>query len=387
MTLQSFQLDLATVLLLHQCSFLVGALCFLYARWQSRRGEGLGTLAIGFMALAMSSTLAGLGDRSIISREIWTFGTFASGVIGYAIFWVGMRRLSSGGERRADWLVMIAPAVLIPTALVTQFYLVDPIRGAVSNFISFLSLAAAATTVLRDRRPENLPVRLVLSVVIALSSLLALMIVVAMLTPAIAPMTPRWAFFIRIICHFAIALFVIILVKERAEAALRRAADTDILTGVGNRRWFTSRVPKVMREDDALFLMDLDLFKQVNDRFGHDTGDQVLVSFADAIEKNLRADGSFARLGGEEFAAYLPHTSAEEAMAAAEQLVDVVRKLVVDSNGERVPLTVSIGVAMGESKEHSWSELLKMADVALYDAKNAGRDRAVLFSEPAKAAA
>lgn len=387
MTLQSFQLDLPTVLLLHQCSFLVGALCFLYTRWQSRRGEGLGTLAIGFLALAMSSTLAGLGDRSILSREIWTFGTFTSGLIGYAVFWVGMRRLSSGKAHRTDWLVMIGPAVLIPVAAVTQFYLVDVARGAVSNFVSFVSLAAAAATVLRDRQPENLPVRLVLATVIALSSLLALTIVVAMLTPALAPMTPRWAFFIRIICHFAVALFVIILVKERAEAALRHAADTDTLTGVGNRRWFTSRMPKAMREDDALFLMDLDLFKQVNDRFGHDTGDQVLVSFAETIEKNLRADGSFARLGGEEFAAYLPHTTASEAMAAAEQLVDVVRKLVVDSNGERVPLTVSIGVAMGEDKDRSWSELLKMADAALYAAKNSGRNRAVMFAEPAKAAA
>ncbi|WP_037110823.1 GGDEF domain-containing protein [Rhizobium sp. 2MFCol3.1] len=381
MTLQSFQLDLATVLLLHQCSFLVGALCFLYTRWQSKRGEGLGTLAIGFLSLAMSSTLAGLGERSVLSHEIWTFGTFVFGLIGYSVFWVGMRQLSSGRRRRIDWLVLIIPAGLIVTALVTQFYLVDSLRGAVGNFVSFLSLAAATATVLHDRRPEQLPVRIVLSGVIALSSLLALLIVIAMLTPAIAPMTPRWAFFIRIICHFSIALFVIILVKERAEAALRHVADTDMLTGVGNRRWFTSRMPKVMRGDDALLLMDLDLFKQVNDRFGHDTGDQVLVSFADAIRRNLNASGSFARLGGEEFAAYLPKTNALEAMKAAERLVDVIGKLEVDSNGQRVPLTVSIGVATSADAGRSWSDLLKMADAALYAAKDSGRNRAVLYDK------
>lgn len=383
----NFQLDLATVLLLHQCSFLVGALCFLYARWQSRRGEGLGTLAIGFLALSLSSTLAGLGERSVLSHEIWTFGTFSFGLIGYGLFWIGMRRLSSGRQRRMDWLVMAIPVALIATAAGTQFYLNDAMRGAVSNAMAFLSLATAAACVRADRRPEQLPVRLVLSSVIALASILALLVVVAMFMPTVAPAAPRWAFFLRIICHFAIALFVIILVKERAEAELRHAADTDILTGVGNRRWFTSKMPVLMRENDSLLLMDLDLFKQVNDRFGHDTGDQVLVSFAEAVERNLRGGGSFARLGGEEFAAYLPKTNAAEAMAAAERLLEVVRKLVVDSNGERVSLTVSIGVATGENTTHSWSELLKMADSALYTAKDTGRNRAVLYGQPDKVAA
>jgi uncharacterized membrane protein len=244
MNLQAFQLDLATVLLLHQCSFFVGALCFVYTRLQSRRGEGLGTLAIGFLALSMSSTLAGLGDRSVLSREIWTFGTFACGLAGYALFWIGMRTLSSGRSRRLDWMALLLAATLIVVAVRTGFYLDDSLRGAVSNSMSFLSLAASAATVMHDRRPEQLPVRVVLSVVIALSSLLALLIVFALLTPDLSPMTPRWAFFVRIICHFAIALFVIILVKERAEAELRHAADTDILTGVGNRRWFTSKMTR-----------------------------------------------------------------------------------------------------------------------------------------------
>lgn len=383
----AIQLDLPTVLLLHQCSFLVGALCFLYARWQSRRGEGLGTLAIGFLSLAMSSTLAGLGGREVLPHQIWTFGTFTFGLIGYALFWIGMRRLSSRKQRRMDWLVMAIPAVLVVAAAATQFYLVDEARGAVSNSMSFLSLAASAACVMLDRRQEHLPVRIVLSAVILIASVLALMVVFAMFMPQITPITPRWAFFLRIICHFAIALFVIILVKERAEAELRHAAETDTLTGVGNRRWFTSRMPSVMREDDALLLMDLDLFKQVNDRFGHDIGDRVLISFAESIERNLRGGGSFARLGGEEFAAYLPKTNASEAMATAELLLDVVRKLVVDSNGERVPLTVSIGVATSQDTYRSWSELLKMADSALYAAKDSGRNRAVLFSKPDKVAA
>jgi diguanylate cyclase (GGDEF)-like protein len=74
-------------------------------------------------------------------------------------------------------------------------------------------------------------------------------------------------------------------------------------------------------------------------------------------------------------------------MAAAERLVELVRKLELDSNGERVPLTVSIGVATSQDMDHSWSELMKMADAALYLAKDSGRNRAVLYGSPDKAAA
>lgn len=376
----AIKLDLATVLLLHQCSFLVGAVCFLYARWQSRGGEGLGILASGFFSLALASTLAGLGERELLPRSVWTFASFTGGLVGYALFWIGVRRLSSCKQRRTDWWALAVPALFMLIAAATGFHMANEARGSVSNALACMLLAASAVSIVVDRVREPLPARIVLAAAITLASLLALLVVAGLLMPDIAPMTPRWAFFLRIICHFAIALFVIILVKERAEAELRHAADTDMLTGIGNRRWFMAQLPTVMLEGNALLLMDLDFFKQVNDRFGHDTGDLVLVRFAEAIGRNLRAGCSFARLGGEEFGIYLPKTGAIEAMATAERLLDVVRELVVESGSKRVPLTVSIGVATSRSRYSSWSSLMNMADAALYAAKDAGRDRAV-FSE------
>ncbi len=132
---------------------------------------------------------------------------------------------------------------------------------------------------------------------------------VGLLKPGILPITTSYAFFLLIISHFAIALFALVLVKERAEAALRRTADTDMLTGAGERRWFLSQLPRAGWKGGALAVMDLDFFKRINERLGHQAGDHVLIAFAELVRKNLRATDCFARLGGEEFGLYLPKTN------------------------------------------------------------------------------
>jgi len=380
-------LDLATVLLLHQCSFLVGAVCFVYMRIQSRNGEGLGALAASYFALALASTLAGLGEQHLLSVPVWGFGSIVLGMTGYALFWIGIRRLSSGKLRRMDWASLAIPAVAAVVALATQFHVTSYMRGSIGNGFAFASLTVSAACILRDGERERLPARILLAASIGLGGLLALMVVVGLLVPGVAPMTPIWAFFLRIMTQFAVALFVIILVTERTEAELRRVAETDMLTGIGNRRWFMSRMPRTMLAGNALLLIDLDFFKQVNDRFGHDAGDAVLVSFADAISRTMRPGDSFGRLGGEEFGVYLPKTTANEALMTAENLRKAAHDLVVACGGERISFTVSIGVAAVEESQTSLADLFKMADAALYAAKDSGRDRAVLFEPGIRAAA
>lgn len=380
-------LDLATVLLLHQCSFLVGALCFVYMRLQSRGGEGLGALAAAYFSLALASGLAGLGEQHLLTVAVWGSGSVILGATGYALFWIGVRRLSSGRLRRMDWWALAIPAVVATLALATEFHLVSHVRGSVGNGLAFSSLAASAISVLKDRARERLPARFLLAISIGLGALLALLVILGLQAPEIAPMTPIWAFFLRIMCQFGVALFVVILVTERTEAELRYIADTDMLTSIGNRRWFMSRLPRTAVEGNALLLMDLDFFKQVNDRFGHDAGDAVLVSFAEVISRNLQADASFGRLGGEEFGLYLPKIAASDALAMGERLRNVIRGLAVEHCGERIPLTVSIGVAAVAQPQCSLADLFKMADAALYAAKDSGRDRAVLFEPSIRVAA
>lgn len=373
------QLDLATVLLLHKSSFLVGALCFLYARWQSPRDEGLGILAIGFLFLALASTLAGYGEQELLPAYLWTLSSFTLGVGGYALFWIGVRRLSARRRRKVDWLALCVPVAGALIGLTTHFHVVSYVRASVFNAMAFAFLAASALAVIADRRSEPLPARAMFAAAMTVGASLCLAVVVGLMKPGLIPITTTYAFFLSIMGHFAIALFALVLVKERAEAELRRSADTDALTGACNRRWFLARLPSVNWHGDCLIVMDLDFFKRINDRFGHHAGDQALIAFADLIRKNLRKGDCFARLGGEEFGLYLPLTSEAEALAIAERLRRAVDELEVMSNGERVTLSVSMGLAVADGAERSWEDLFNRADAALYEAKRGGRNRVASY--------
>ncbi|NVD41344.1 diguanylate cyclase [Ensifer sp. HO-A22] len=376
------QLDLATVLLPHKSSFLVGALCFLYLRWQSPRNEGLGILAIGFLFLALASTLAGYGEQKLLPAFLWTLSSFTLGLTGYALFWIGLSRLSGQRRQRTDWLALAIPLTGAVVGLITHFHVVNYARATAFNTGAFLFLAASAFKVVWDRRDEPLPVRAIFAASLAVGAALCLAVVVGLLKPAFLPVTTTYAFFLLIISHFAIALFALVLVKERAEAALRRTADTDMLTGVGNRRWFLSQLPRYGFEGDALAVMDLDFFKRINDRFGHQAGDKALIAFAETVRANLRSTDCFARLGGEEFGLYLPKTNEVQAKAIVERLRLAIEQLDIRFDGHRVALSVSIGVVAGRRGERSSEELFSMADAALYQAKDAGRNCVVAYASP-----
>lgn len=165
------------------------------------------------------------------------------------------------------------------------------------------------------------------------------------------------------------------------EEQLRRAATTDELTGLLNRRAFLAaldvEVARSARSGAplALALIDLDLFKNVNDRFGHSGGDEVLRKFASTVRKAMRTSDVFGRLGGEEFAMLMPDTDQIQSGIAAERMREAVaRRRVVLTSGALVPITVSLGVAHRTTDEKP-DRLIARADEALYEAKNSGRNR------------
>jgi two-component system, cell cycle response regulator len=164
-------------------------------------------------------------------------------------------------------------------------------------------------------------------------------------------------------------------------------ASTDALTGLFNRRRFADvlrrefAVTKRYKNTLSCLLLDLDHFKQINDRFGHDAGDQVLKEVARRITGSLREVDLAARYGGEEFVILLPHTSKGDAQIVAERLLKNVRKQQFTFDGEVVTVTVSIGCAGNSDVQSSNPEdLVKAADIALYEAKNNGRNRLAMYS-------
>jgi len=172
----------------------------------------------------------------------------------------------------------------------------------------------------------------------------------------------------------------------RANELNRRLAHTDPLTGIANRRYFMERLHKSITHAQArhhrlsVLMIDMDHFKRVNDRFGHAGGDAALVAFAQLLASQVRAGDLPARLGGEEFAVYMPDTPLSAAMESAERLrIKAVELHPIDANHS---ITASFGVtdlAEGDSAE----TLLKRADALLYQAKAEGRNRVIAASATA----
>jgi len=168
---------------------------------------------------------------------------------------------------------------------------------------------------------------------------------------------------------------------RNAQHQLERLAHTDPLTGLHNRRYFMLRlreeIERSSRHDKCLsvLLFDLDHFKQVNDRYGHEAGDQVLQAVAIAAAKITRVSDVVARIGGEEFALLLPETHREGAMNLAGRLRGAVAAAKIrTAEGRSVSVTASVGVATVHRVPKEPREVLKLADDALYQAKRAGRN-------------
>jgi urea transport system substrate-binding protein len=162
---------------------------------------------------------------------------------------------------------------------------------------------------------------------------------------------------------------------------LQQLANTDPLTGVNNRRYFINAVTTGLKEmhrqgrEAALFFLDIDHFKSLNDRFGHQVGDHALVQVATTAHRLMRASDVFARIGGEEFAGFLPETCIDSGMQIAERLRAAVAALPLRVGNQVTGLTCSIGVASVDAEIDTAELAMKHADAALYVAKQEGRNR------------
>jgi diguanylate cyclase (GGDEF)-like protein len=164
---------------------------------------------------------------------------------------------------------------------------------------------------------------------------------------------------------------------------LRRYANFDVLTGLYNRRHFMERAEKALcqgqkaQKDMAMLMIDVDHFKNVNDRFGHIVGDKVLSAVGRVIKIRSKKFGIAGRYGGEEFVVLLQHAQREEAMEVAEGIRKSIEGIAIEKRMIPVKVTVSIGVSICKAGESTYNidELLRVADSSLYQAKNRGRNR------------
>ena len=165
--------------------------------------------------------------------------------------------------------------------------------------------------------------------------------------------------------------------KERAEALARR----DELTGLNNRRAFYSDGEQLLNQTKryahpfSLIMLDVDLFKRINDTYGHAAGDDVLVALANTLKAQVREVDIIGRLGGEEFAMILPETMLTDALAMAERLRVEIENIKVRSAKGDISITASFGLSIYNQKQKSLEDIINKADDALYQAKRNGRNR------------
>lgn len=195
-----------------------------------------------------------------------------------------------------------------------------------------------------------------------------------------------YLFAVIVISLISLVLFLVLMLRkqvisrlETTNKTLKKASETDHLTGIGNRRFLEHKINEYKGRDIqmAFLLLDIDHFKDINDNFGHDAGDEVLVAISDTIKCLCRKGDLFARIGGEEFVILTMNNKDESIFLFAERVRKSIEGMARPCESK---VTASIGVASGNMTKTNYDELYKQADIALYLAKGQGRNKTLLYS-------
>lgn len=169
--------------------------------------------------------------------------------------------------------------------------------------------------------------------------------------------------------------------------SLKNTAMRDPMTGLYNRRFIEDYIDNLtastlrQKTNLGVLMCDVDFFKQVNDKYGHDVGDQVIKGLADILKKTVRTSDMVIRFGGEEFLVLLPDTDAEGCMLLAERIRLTMKEHIFQTPQGPLKKTLSVGISLFPRDGQGFWECVKYSDISLYYAKEHGRDQCVMFTE------
>ncbi|WP_296085013.1 GGDEF domain-containing protein [uncultured Agrobacterium sp.] len=348
--------------------------------FQSGRYWGMGFLsaASGF-ALPMVLTDTFLITQAVVSNLVF----FA------AFFFYGHALLVHFGVK-THWRLRLAFAAAGYCAVCFFIFIEPNLRNGLATSDTGLALLLAPSIFLARRQARNLMDKLLL-VAVSLVVMETMTRVTLLLTQTSAAsmesldtyLSSDYAYiaqFAASICGFLMALSVLASGAARVLDQHRLLADQDSLTGLLNRRGFDLGAPDFRVSplpSGAVLICDIDHFKTVNDRFGHATGDRVIIALASLLKDTLPANAKIARFGGEEFVAYVPDLPASQLAV----LANMVRSAFAARNWSNGPFPVHITSSFGVSAialgDHSIHDAISRADGFLYKAKQAGRNQVV----------
>jgi diguanylate cyclase (GGDEF)-like protein len=366
----------------------------LFWTWLNNRTEALPVYgAAAYVASGCGVAL--IGARAILPGALTIVGGNLGLIIGSCLLYGGLRVFNGG--RFPTLFATTVPLVFLALLVLWPVVYVDAaVRFSLAALLVTMGYAMSVYETVRVR--DGLRSRLPLALALALQGGMAFARIPLSFyaDPPISSYSGAWFAGIvieAVVFAQVVSYLVISLPKERVEHALHRAAHSDSLTGLQNRRAFYDCAQSVIshasrrRKSVAVVSFDLDHFKQLNDTYGHAAGDVALRCFAEVLAANLRSSDICARLGGEEFVALMCETSEADARQAAERVVAAFARLPIAVGAAQIRATVSAGTAGSEDGTATLEMLLAAADRALYAAKQSGRNRVVGLMDPSPALA
>ena len=383
-------LPLSTSVLYNQNVQLVcfGVLLLLMAR-QDRRNRSLRWLAAMYIS-AMISAVFDLGDKFFPHWIGWSVSNLAVVAV-YGCLQAGLVEFLGLG-RRSRWLSV----VLFAGCLVVFPILAMGDDGLNRIFtLQDLSLCVQSWTcvwlLMSSKERETLLPRQVMGGFLGIYSVLemarvAVYAVTGKMPDVAAPQLEVASAMVYVAACSMLPMAFLWMMNARLHAHMARQMTTDPLTEVLNRRGLEAAGEMELaryergRREFAVVLADIDHFKRLNDAYGHAAGDLVLREMARILRGEMREMDGIGRLGGEEFVLLLPDSDVDEAVRVVERLREAMARKRFALGGDLVAVTVSYGMTVSAGREGlSWAGLLHEADVALYAAKGAGRDRCVMY--------
>ncbi len=376
-------LDIGTLFAVTVFSMELGGLLLLFAWLQARGTLALAWWGIAFLVYGVSAAL--FGARGLIA-DVWSIqAANALMLFGYGLLWAGARVFE--GRRPRPLLIVAGALIWLAACQVDSFIQSLPVRIILASSLIGAYTLAFDYELWRGRhdglvsRWPLMAISLIHIVLYPIRAPYLMSLPFPLTSPSFGTQTSSLLIFAPLLYAFAFVFLLMALTKERAESRQRYAATIDPLTDIPNRRGFNERAERLLARSRqgggplTLLLFDLDRFKNINDRFGHRTGDTVLGLFTRSATDSLRPLDLLGRIGGEEFVALLPGVNTETAIAVAERVRANFALAAASVDGQPVTATVSVGTASAIQSGYDFDALYASADAALYRAKQNGRNR------------
>jgi diguanylate cyclase (GGDEF)-like protein len=344
---------------------------------------------VGTLLIAMGCALYALPSHLPLVPLV----TGANGLLmlGLSLYWQSLQRFFGLPTRRWQYLPALAA-----TLGILWFSAVHPdtaIRVAISAAAWLVIMGGSVRVLIRGAPRDSSRSRQMLTAmflgIMVLTALRAAYFVATRIPPDFSIMgNASWVNLASPLVSAALPVIgttaFLLMCSEQIRRQWEHAASTDYLTDLPNRRTLNEigghrfEMARIRGEQVAIALIDIDTFKSINDCYGHEIGDLALKHVAASLRSAMEPDEVLARTGGEEFVALLAQTTPQQAQMAAEDLRRMVQLHPFLLRGVRIPLTVSVGIAVSHDDDPDFDSLLRRADQAMYAAKSGGRNRVEL---------